>query len=117
MSQCLILSFSGARNESPRNGKSPNQSNNNKDPFSPATDLRLLLRPATVPEVGVGNEDAGPYNFRLLLRPTDHLPTESLRKRKGFIVGTEEKARKNYISTLAEDSPSKRRAKPVPKNH
>ncbi|XP_034246808.1 myosin-IIIb-like [Thrips palmi] len=33
------------------------------------------------------NEDLrGPYDFRRLLRPTDYLPTESLRKRKGVRV-------------------------------
>lgn len=30
-------------------------------------------------------DTSGPYNFRMLLRPTKHLPTESLRKRKGYL--------------------------------
>ncbi|KAJ1530956.1 hypothetical protein ONE63_005792 [Megalurothrips usitatus] len=35
------------------------------------------------------NEDLrGPYDFRRLLRPTDYLPTESLRKRKGVRGGS-----------------------------
>lgn len=58
-----------------------------------ATNLRQLLRPTVIekPQERVkteyDTEDInGPYNFRQLLRPTEYLPTESLRKRKGGIV-------------------------------
>jgi len=48
------------------------------------SDLRNLLRKSEIPK----NEDidvSGPYDFRQLLRPAKHLPTESLRKRKGVL--------------------------------
>ncbi|XP_063238781.1 myosin-IIIb-like [Bacillus rossius redtenbacheri] len=74
-------------------------SNNNKpESFSPASDLRKLLRqtsqsPATsptkrVPPGGEDGDSVGPYNFRQFLRPTEHAPTESLRKRKGTAGGS-----------------------------
>ncbi|XP_015177355.1 PREDICTED: myosin-IIIb-like isoform X2 [Polistes dominula] len=54
-------------------------------------DVRHLLRPTVVEKrqdnnhrVEYDTEDInGPYNFRQLLRPAEYLPTESLRKRKG----------------------------------
>lgn len=55
-----------------------------------------------------GNEEfdtTGPYNFRQLLRPTKHLPTESLRKRKGFLPP---ESQTTFIHPG--DSPSKKRA-------
>jgi len=58
------------------------------------------------------NDFNGPYNFRQLLRPTQHLPTESLRKRKGVLMG--ERVNISVIPQhQLDDSPSKRRAKPI----
>lgn len=72
------------------NGKATNQEELQNDTFI-ATNLRQLLRPAVIEKrqesVEYDTEDInGPYNFRQLLRPTEYLPTESLRKRKGGIV-------------------------------
>lgn len=60
-----------------RNFKKLNESN-----FGTPVDLRQLLR-----KDSNSNEMdfSGPYDFRQLLRPAKHLPTESLRKRKGVI--------------------------------
>ncbi|PNF16208.1 hypothetical protein B7P43_G17806 [Cryptotermes secundus] len=108
-----------------------NNSNSSSSPFSPASDLRRLLRSTNQsPEIPTrehsvknsrGDDQAetdfnGPYNFRQLLRPTEHLPTESLRKRKGILMG--ERTSMPHTSVTPpnhpdDDSPSKRRAKPV----
>jgi hypothetical protein len=107
-----------------------NNSNSSRSPFSPASDLRRLLRSTNQsPETPIrehsvknsrGDDQAetdfnGPYNFRQLLRPTEHLPTESLRKRKGILMG--ERTNMPHTSVTPpnqpDDSPSKRRAKPV----
>ncbi|XP_069672444.1 myosin-IIIb-like isoform X3 [Periplaneta americana] len=116
------------------NNNNNNNNNNGSGPFSPASDLRRLLRstsqsPETPtrghPDKHTGGGDQadtdlnGPYNFRQLLRPTQHPPTESLRKRKGILVGGVEGGRPNISNTSITppnqlgDSPSKRRAKPV----
>lgn len=50
-------------------------------------------------------DTSGPYNFRMLLRPTKHLPTESLRKRKGFLP-----AEPQTMFIQPGDNPNKRRA-------
>lgn len=74
------------------NGKS-DQEQLQKDNFHIAANLRQLLRPTVIEKrqesakVEYDAEDInGPYNFRQLLRPTEYLPTESLRKRKGGLV-------------------------------
>lgn len=75
------------------NGKSTDQEQLQKDNFHIAANLRQLLRPTVIEKrqesakVEYDAEDInGPYNFRQLLRPTEYLPTESLRKRKGGLV-------------------------------
>ena len=64
-----------------------------KDTFGISTDLRQILKPTVVQKrqeifkIDYDPEDInGPYNFRQLLRPTEYLPTESLRKRKGGLA-------------------------------
>ena len=64
-----------------------------KDTFGISTDLRQILKPTVVQKrqeifkIDYDPEDInGPYNFRQLLRPTEYLPTESLRKRKGSLA-------------------------------
>ncbi|KAL6425676.1 hypothetical protein ACFW04_009644 [Cataglyphis niger] len=75
------------------NGKSTDQEQLQRDNFHIAANLRQLLRPTVIEKrqeiakVEYDDEDInGPYNFRQLLRPTEYLPTESLRKRKGGLV-------------------------------
>lgn len=75
------------------NVKSTNQEQLQKDNFHIAANLRQLLKPTVIEKrqestkVEYDAEDInGPYNFRQLLRPTEYLPTESLRKRKGGLV-------------------------------
>ncbi|XP_011865309.1 PREDICTED: myosin-IIIb-like isoform X1 [Vollenhovia emeryi] len=75
------------------NGKATNQGQHQNDTFNISTNLRHLLRPTVIEKrqenakAEYDTEDInGPYNFRQLLRPTEYLPTESLRKRKGGIV-------------------------------
>ncbi|PSN47190.1 hypothetical protein C0J52_07874 [Blattella germanica] len=112
----------------PRIQTNSNSNNNNNGPFSPASDLRRLLRSTSESPEGTnkvmvadqGESDLnGPYNFRQLLRPTAHPPTESLRKRKGVVVGGVDGGRQNIMNKNAKppspvgDSPIKRRAKPV----
>jgi hypothetical protein len=99
--------------------------NNSSSPFILASELRHLLRSNThSPETPIkdsGEDDQtdadlnGPYNFRQLLRPTEHLPTESLRKRKGILAGERPVVTNTSINlpNQLDDSPSKRRAKPV----
>jgi len=112
---------------SSNNNKNSKHNNSGSSPFSPASDLRRLLRstdqtadtPTWKNSVKNSEEDNtaendfnGPYNFRQLLRPTEHLPTESLRKRKGVLMG--ERANISVIpQNQLDDSPSKRRAKPI----
>lgn len=99
--------------------------NNNGNNFNPASDLRRLLRQSSqsfesptedLPEIN-DNEINGPYNFRQLLRPTEHAPTESLRKRKGVVPGEVKPPVSHSCSAVSnvDDSPNKRRAKPIPK--
>lgn len=84
--------------QSRNNKNKKNFSNNNPD-------LRnLLRRNSESPENEV--DISGPYDFRQLLRPAKHLPTESLRKRKGAVsmeLPTPE-------PVVPGDTPSKRRA-------
>ncbi|XP_049784574.1 myosin-IIIb-like [Schistocerca cancellata] len=105
-----------------------NMKNNNYTPGNPfkQSDVHHLLRQTSQsPESPTGvsltdpcdNEINGPYNFRQLLRPTEHAPTESLRKRKG-VLGNEvmkDNIINPRVSNHLQDSPTKRRAKPVPK--
>ncbi|XP_067001655.2 myosin-IIIb isoform X2 [Anabrus simplex] len=115
-----------------RNSQQANNVTNDINAFNPASDLRRMLRqtsqspesPVKKPMVITGGEDlSGPYNFRQLLRPTEHAPTESLRKRKGVLNGSENsngnnKTNVNYLQrsyNQLEDSPSKRRPQPIAK--
>lgn len=118
-------------NHLPRIKTNSNNSNSRINPFSLASDLRRLLRSTSdSPETPTrehpiknsgGDDEAddidlnGPYNFRQLLRPTEHLPTESLRKRKGILMRERPTIPSKSISppNQLDDSPSKRRAKPV----
>nr|CAD7201022.1 unnamed protein product [Timema douglasi] len=113
------------RKSPPWNNK-PQQKNiknqNGDSPFSPASDLRRMLRQTShpsnnsptreLPKTSDADGDySGPYNFRQLLRPTEHAPTESLRKRKG-VAGKGGMMSPSSSPPLIPDSPSKRRAKP-----
>ncbi|GLH16633.1 Myosin-VIIa [Gryllus bimaculatus] len=108
------------------NGNNNNHKGNHGNGFAGATDLRLLLRqssqsppdspiPKQAPTAGDSDLN-GPYNFRQLLRPTEHLPTESLRKRKGFVgppeIGKSDIPYMRNKPQNVDDSPSKRRARP-----
>ena len=114
-------------NSSGNNNNNSNNHNSGSSAFSPASDLRRLLRstdhtpdtPTQKNPIKNSEEDntaesdfIGPYNFRQLLRPTEHLPTESLRKRKGVLTGERASISVTPQNQL-DDSPSKRRAKPV----
>ncbi|KAF4520317.1 hypothetical protein B566_EDAN004377 [Ephemera danica] len=103
--------------------------------FSPASDLRRLLRQdnsISYQQEMPGDEDTGPFNFKQLLRQTKYAPTESLRKRKGLSSNNsssyDEDTDQNYPAQAPQqrnkapaparpvshtpDSPTKRRAKP-----
>ncbi|XP_059476387.1 myosin-IIIb-like isoform X1 [Neocloeon triangulifer] len=87
--------------------------------FSPASDLRRLLRQGdnTPSYHESGSDDIGPYNFKQLLRPTEYAPTESLRKRKGLAHLNQtslddEPVMRAPSSKNPQDSPTKRRARP-----
>lgn len=67
-------------------------------------DLSQLLRRES-DSVREELDTSGPYNFRMLLRPTKHLPTESLRKRKGFLPSEPQ-----TMFIQPGDNPNKRRA-------
>nr|CAD7429069.1 unnamed protein product [Timema monikensis] len=108
-------------NNKPQQKNTKNQ--NGDSPFSPASDLRRMLRQTSqpsnnsptreLPKTSDADGDySGPYNFRQLLRPTEHAPTESLRKRKG-VAGKGGMMSPSSSPPLIPDSPSKRRAKPV----
>lgn len=104
------------------NGKSTDQEQLQKDNFHiAAPNLRQLLRPTVIEKrqesakVEYDAEDInGPYNFRQLLRPTEYLPTESLRKRKGGVVSNgvplpKDKVSEKHVKRRAPLAPTQNR--------
>lgn len=103
------------------NGKSTDQEQLQRDNFHIAANLRQLLRPTVIEKrqetakVEYDDQDInGPYNFRQLLRPTEYLPTESLRKRKGGLVSNgvplpKDKVSEKHVKRRAPLAPTQNR--------